>query len=54
LCSETVQVWNPIKKVLMTKDMVIQKYNCHPINFPIYKSLIGDSSDNIPGIKGIG
>lgn len=54
LCSNNIQVWNPIKRVLITERYVIQNYNCHPINFPIYKCLVGDTSDNIVGIKGLG
>jgi len=34
--------------------MVIDMYKCHPVNFPIFKAIIGDNSDNIPGVKGIG
>jgi len=54
LCSKDIQVWNPINKVLITEAYVIQKYNCHPINFSLYKCLVGDTSDNIVGVKGLG
>lgn len=54
LCSKTTQVWQPIRKTLITQGTVLQKYNCHPVNFPIYKCLVGDASDNIVGIKGLG
>lgn len=54
LCSKTTQVWDPIRKILITDGVVIQKYNCHPVNFPIYKCLVGDPSDNIIGIRGLG
>lgn len=31
-----------------------QEYNIHPNQFIDYKALVGDSSDNIPGVPGIG
>ncbi|MEA4815405.1 MAG: DNA polymerase I [Lachnospiraceae bacterium] len=33
---------------------VIEKYNVTPIEFIDLKALMGDASDNIPGVKGIG
>lgn len=37
-----------------TADEVFKKYGIYPKQIPDYKGLAGDSSDNIPGIKGIG
>lgn len=54
LCSENVIVWNPITKTQITKENIIQLFKCHPVNFGIFKSIIGDASDDIPGIKGVG
>ncbi len=54
LISDRVIIWHPSKKQKYTVQRVKRQYNVHPINFPIYKSIIGDASDNIPGIKGIG
>lgn len=33
---------------------VEERYGLKPIQLPDYKGLIGDASDNIPGVKGIG
>lgn len=54
LCSDMVQVWSPIKKILVNVSDVQTMFGCHPINMPIYKALLGDKSDNIPGIRGVG
>lgn len=54
LCSDNVTVWSPIKKLLIGVNQVKSLYGTHPINFPIVKSIMGDASDNIPGISGIG
>lgn len=42
------------KSILYNKDKVYEKYNIYPNQYVLYKSLIGDKSDNIKGIKGIG
>lgn len=42
------------KSILYNKDKVYEKYNIYPTQYILYKSLIGDKSDNIKGIKGIG
>lgn len=36
------------------QDQFIKEYGFLPINLADYKALAGDSSDNIPGVKGIG
>ena len=35
-------------------DEIFAKYGIHPGQVPAYKGLIGDSSDNLPGVHGIG
>ncbi len=42
------------KSILYNPDEVINKYHVPPHKFILYKALVGDSSDNITGIKGIG
>ncbi len=42
------------KSILYDKDKVYEKYHIYPNQYIIYKSLIGDRTDNIKGIKGIG
>ncbi len=38
----------------MTPETVMQKYDISPLQLIETKALMGDSSDNIPGVKGIG
>jgi DNA polymerase-1 len=38
----------------MTPDLVLTDYGITPAQVPDYKGLVGDASDNIPGIPGIG
>jgi len=40
--------------LLYNKKGVIKKYNVAPEKYVIFKALVGDKSDNIKGVKGIG
>ncbi len=42
------------KGILYDEEEVIKKYNVTPIKYTIFKSLVGDKSDNIKGVAGIG
>jgi DNA polymerase-1 len=46
--------WNMKETTLYGRKEVIAKYGLEPSQMVDYKSLIGDSSDNVPGIAGIG
>lgn len=58
LVNEHVRVLTPAKganpPVLYGPDEVWNKYGVHPAQIVDYKALIGDVSDNIPGVAGIG
>lgn len=40
--------------ILYNREEVIRKYNVIPEKYVLFKSLVGDKSDNITGINGIG
>ncbi|MFW6126284.1 MAG: 5'-3' exonuclease H3TH domain-containing protein, partial [Chloroflexota bacterium] len=40
--------------ILYDEEGVIQKYGVSPAQVPDYKALVGDPSDNIPGVPGVG
>ena len=54
LVDDRVHVWSPTKKKLFYAEDVLQEYGILPANFALYRSLIGDDSDNIPGVNGLG
>ena len=58
LVDENVKIYmyRPYQReyVMYDRDAVIQRWNFEPIQMVDYKSLVGDTSDNIPGVKGIG
>lgn len=54
LTNEQITVYRPIEKDFYTKEVVMKKFGVLAENFIVYKTLMGDASDKIPGIKGLG
>ena len=65
--ADTMQLVSPLVKVLYPKPrgtfsdtalydeaMVAEKYGVKPENIADLKALVGDTSDNIPGVRGVG
>lgn len=49
-----IVVYSPTKELEITRDNFEKEVGVKPTEFLVYRSLVGDSSDNIPGCKGIG
>lgn len=47
-------IFDPMKDVWFDEAAVLEKYGVAPHQFVDYLALLGDASDNIPGVKGIG
>ena len=54
LVNDRVTVYSPIKKKFYKQKEVFDEYGLWPKNFITMKCLMGDKSDNLPGIKGLG
>jgi DNA polymerase-1 len=54
LVSDSVSMWDPMSDRVMTPESVRKKYGLGPDQLLDYFALTGDSSDNIPGVPGIG
>jgi len=54
LINKNVIVYRPMEKEYYTEQTVIDKYKMSPKNFILHKTLLGDNSDKIKGIKGLG
>lgn len=54
LVDDRVHIWSPTKKKMFYKEDVIEDFKVPPTNFALYRALIGDDSDNIPGVMGLG
>lgn len=44
----------PIQKEYLNKNNVVDKFGIHPTNFALARAIVGDSSDNLPGVPRVG
>lgn len=54
LVNEQVVMWDPMKNKIMNSAAVEEKYHVKPEQLLDCYSLMGDSSDNVPGVPGVG
>jgi len=54
LVSSKVSLYSPTKKKIYTPKDVLEEFGVSSINFINYKILLGDASDNVPGVTGLG
>ena len=60
LVDETISIFRPVKTKENPKGELIdlewmhKKENIHPYNYALLKAIIGDKSDNIAGVRGVG
>ena len=54
LVDDTVEVYAPVKKKTFTQDNIFDELKVLPENYNIVKALVGDNSDNLQGVKGLG
>ena len=54
LIDNNIEVYAPVKKKTFTKDNILEEIKVLPTNFNVVKALLGDNSDNLPGVKGLG
>jgi DNA polymerase-1 len=54
LVDDRVSVWSPVKKKLYTPESMLDEFAFPSVNYLLYRTFIGDKSDNINGINGVG
>jgi len=54
LITKKTSIWDPMKNKLIDLDMVKKTYSLNPLQLIDMMALMGDRSDNIPGVLGIG
>ena len=54
LIDKNIEVYAPVKKKTFTFENVKEEIGVLPQNYNIVKALLGDNSDNLPGVKGLG
>jgi len=53
LINDKLIIWSPTLKSFVNSAKVIERFKVHPNNFCLAKCITGDSSDNIPGVRGL-
>ena len=54
LLDDSVVLYRPIQKEILTVNNVPEKYGIHPNNFTLARAAVGDKSDALDGIRGVG
>ena len=54
LVDEKTKVYSPTKKKLYDRELVKEEWGMYPQNLLLFRTLDGDNSDNVPGVKGCG
>ena len=54
LINDDICMFDPMKKKVVSSEECFTKYGVYPHQFTDYQSLLGDSADNVPGVKGVG
>ena len=47
-------VYRAVQKEILNKKDIVDKFEIHPLNFVVARSMVGDSSDNLPGVTRVG
>jgi 5'-3' exonuclease len=47
-------LYRPTQSEVLNMNSVVEKYNIHPTNFALARAVVGDLSDNLKGVKGVG
>ncbi len=54
LISDKTKLYRPIQDDLVDYPSLIENFKIHPKNFALARSLVGDKSDNLPGVPRVG
>lgn len=52
--NESIRIFDAFKEKILDEKTLVEKYGFSLTKLPFYFSILGDTSDNIPGVKGIG
>jgi DNA polymerase-1 len=54
LVTDRVVMYDPMKDKLIDRDAIMERYGVEPSRMVELQALMGDTSDNVPGVPGIG
>jgi 5'-3' exonuclease len=46
--------FRPIQKKIVNRNTILEDYKIHPSNFALARAMVGDRSDNLDGVRGVG
>lgn len=49
-----IEIYDPGKKIFISGQKVLDEHDISARNFVLARTLVGDASDNIPGVEGVG
>ena len=54
LLDETTVLHRPIQKKYLNRNNIVEEHGIHPNNFALARAIVGDKSDNLVGVSGVG
>ena len=54
LCDDETVLWRPTKDEFLNSGRVVEETGVHPTNMALARAIIGDKSDNLKGVRGVG
>ena len=54
LLDDKTILMRPVQNEILNKNRVVEEFKIHPNNFALARSIAGDKSDNLDGVKGVG
>lgn len=54
ICDDETVLWRPVKDEILNMKRIVEQTGVHPANMALARAIIGDASDNLPGVKGAG
>ena len=54
ICDDETILWRPIKNEFLNTKRIVEQTGVHPTNMALARAIIGDTSDNLPGVRGVG
>lgn len=54
LLDDQTLLFRPTQSEILNKTRVVEKYSIHPNNFALARAIVGDPSDNLKGVPGVG
>ena len=54
LCDDETIVYRPTTDKLETKRTIVESLGIHPTNMALARAMVGDTSDNLPGVNRVG